>query len=276
MFLNTVVLFLQEILEASLLISVLLVLTGIFHRTWGLNFVLRRSWATYALLLGCLGAWAYAAITPTVSEWFDYVGQDILNSLIHLVSLLFLITLACIVPSRFLQDDTSRRTQLTSLSMVVIVLLSLMRGGSELILYLLGVLGQAGNTASVFSGAAIGVGIGLSCGVILFYALTSLHSKWSLRVCVVLLGLIGGNMASQIIMLLSQADWLPYTPVAWNSSVLITETSIPGRLLYALVGYESTPSVLQVICYLMGVAIILMGPLFRLAWLTQQQSPGEK
>lgn len=275
MFLNTVVLFLQEILEASLLISVLLVLTSIFHRTWEHNFVLRRSWVFYALFLGCLGAWAYAAATPTVSEWFDYVGQDVLNSFIHLVSLLFLIMLACIVPARFLQGNNNGRTRLTLLSMIVIVLLSLVREGSEMLLYLFGVLGQPGNTASVLSGAAIGIGIGLSCGVFLFYALISLSSKWSLRVCVILLGLIGGNMASQIIMLLSQADWLPYTPIAWNSSALIAETSISGRLLYALVGYESTPSVLQVVCYLTGVAIILLGPLFRLAWLSQQQSPAE-
>lgn len=266
MFLSTVILFLQESLEAALLISVLLVLTSVLGRLWGKGFTLRRNWPAYALLLGGIGAWAYAAATPVVSEWFDYVGQDVVNSFIHLISIAFLVLLACVVPSRFMDGRTEQRGQLALLCMVVIVLLSLVREGAEMILYLKGVLHQPGVAAPVLSGAAIGAGIGLSSGVFLFYSLVSLSQRWALRVCVVLLALIGGNMASQIIMLLSQADWVPYTSIAWNSSSLIAESSLVGRLLYALVGYESTPSILQVSCYLLGMALILLGPLFRLAW----------
>jgi len=266
MFLSTVILFLQEILEAALVISVLLVLTGLFHQSWGRSFSLRRTWVAYALSLGLLGAWAYAAATPTVSEWFDYVGHDVVNSLIHLASLFFLVVLSCIAPARVMEDKPRQRTRITTVSMIIIVLLELVREGSEIVLYLGGVMGQPESLYAVLSGGAIGSGIGLSCGVFLYYSMVSLTPIWSLRICALLLALISGNMASQIIMLLSQADWVPFTPIAWDTSSLVTESSLPGRMLYALIGYEATPSMLQVASFLLGILVILAGPLFRRAW----------
>ena len=67
-------------------------------------------------------------------------------------------------------------------------------------------------------------------------------------------------------MLLTQADWLPYTAELWNSSTLIPEYSVTGQLLYALVGYEANPSILQVIFYFSSALLIAFSPLFLLAW----------
>lgn len=266
MFLNAVILILQEMLEAALLISVLLVLTSVFHDAWDKTFTLRRRWISYALLLGCVGAWVYARLTPEISEWFDYMGQEVVNSSIHLLSLLFLIVLTCIVPSRYLANQASNRSRLTVISMVIIVLLALVREGSEIILYITGVTSQSENVTPVLLGSIIGGGIGISCGIFLYYSLISLSQQWALRACLILLAFIGGNMASQTVLLLTQADWLPYTAVAWDTSSLLPENSIPGHLLYALVGYEATPSILRIVCYLLGMIVVMAGPLFRLAW----------
>ncbi len=266
MFINSVILLLQEILEAALLISVLLVITKLFHKIWGRSFILHRNWVFYALFLGCIGAWLYAMVTPTVSEWFDYVGQEVVNSLIHFIGLVFLILLSCIVPSKYFADKTEQRTQLVIVSIVVIVILALIREGSEILLYLDGVTSESENIVPVLSGAVIGSGIGLSCGVILYYGLTSLSQTWAFRTCLLLLAFVSGNMASQIVMLLTQADWLPYTAIAWDTSALLPETSITGHLLYALIGYEATPSILQAACYGMAMLVIILGPMYRLAW----------
>lgn len=266
MFLNAVVLILQEILEAALLISVLLVLAGLFHNAWGREFPMRKSWLFYSLILGSISAWVYAYFTPAISEWFDYVGQELMNSMIHLVSLLFLIILTCVVPSKYLSNRASQRINLTRVSMTIIVMLALVREGSEIILYLEGVTSQSENVPPVILGAIIGSGIGVSCGVFLFYSLISLTEQWALRASLILLALVSGNMASQIVMLLTQADWLPYSRIAWDSGSILAENSIPGHLLYALIGYEATPSLIQVGCYILGITIIVFGPLFRVAW----------
>lgn len=272
MFLNAVVLILQEILEAALLIAVLMVLGRVFFRQWLTEARVARSWVGYAVALGAFCAWGYAAITPTISEWFDYVGQEVMNALLHFCGLLGLVILCFIVPSRMLQDRQTLRIRIAYLSMLLVVTLALVREGSEIIIYLTGVTGQGDNVMPVLLGGSIGAGIGISCGIFLYYTLISLSPAWTLRIGMILLALISGNMASQIIMLLSQADWIPYTATAWDSSSLLAENSIPGHLLYALVGYESSPSIMQAVCYLLGIVLILLSPLFRITWSTSQES----
>lgn len=149
--------------------------------------------------------------------------------------------------------------------MIGVVLLAIIREGSEIILYVGGVAGQPGNFTPVLFGGIIGGGIGVSTGVLLYYGLISLNIKWAFRLSLILLALVTGNMGSQAVLLLTQADWLPFTPIAWNSSAILAEDSIPGHLLYALIGYESTPSVLQLVCYLSGMILIIVSPLFRQA-----------
>lgn len=95
-----------------------------------------------------------------------------------------------------------------------------------------------------------------------------------LSVSLVLLCLIAGNMGSQVVLLLTQADWLPYTPIAWDSSSALPENSVVGYLLYALIGYEATPSMLQVGIYLFGIALILLSPLFRRSWQQKNEFAG--
>jgi high-affinity iron transporter len=106
--------------------------------------------------------------------------------------------------------------------------------------------------------------------VFLFYGLINLSVIWSFRASLILLCLIAGNMGSQAVLLLTQADWLPFTPIAWNSSAALPEASILGHLLYALVGYEATPSILQVALYLFGIILIIASPLFRKTWVQHE------
>jgi high-affinity iron transporter len=43
----------------------------------------------------------------------------------------------------------------------------------------------------------------------------------------------------------------------WDSSAWLPEHSVAGRLLYALIGYESSPSAAQVVSYLAGTLAVL-------------------
>ena len=171
MFLNSVVLVLQEILEASLLISVLLVLSAIAVE---INLCRRRlefGWLLIAGICGIAGAWVYAALLPTISEWFDYVGQELFNATLHGLGFLCIVALVFMLPgkSRGLSKLPSEAALL--LAITLLVLLALVREGAEIIMYLSGVTAQAESQASVLLGAGIGAGIGVSSGVFLFYTL---------------------------------------------------------------------------------------------------------
>jgi len=266
MFLNAVVLVLQEMIEAALLISVLLVFTHLFRSAWNGSFNLPTSWVIVSVVAGSLGAVIYSYYTPQISGMFDYVGQEVFNAGFHLLSLMLIFLLAYMVPHKSLAQKALQRSQLAACCMAGVVIFSFVREGSEIIQYIGGIAGQDENFSPVVVGGAIGAGIGVSTGVLLFYGLISLSVNWSFRASLILLCLIAGNMGSQAVLLLTQADWLPFTPIAWNSSIVLPETSIVGQLLYALIGYEATPSMLQVAIYLFGIILIVVSPLFRKAW----------
>jgi high-affinity iron transporter len=266
MFLNAVILILQEILEAALLISVLLVLTRLLYKIWNQDLQITLGAIYIAAFLGGAGAWLYAIYTPSISEWFDYVGQEVVNASLHVVSLILLIILAYLIPSKHFSSRALLQSRAAIFCMLGVVLLALVREGSEIILYIGGFSAQPENFSPVLFGGLIGGGIGVSSGIFLYYTLSSLRHQWSLKLCLLLLALISGNMASQVVLLLTQADWLPYTPIAWDTSMLLTESSVTGHLLYALIGYEATPSWLQVMCYIVGVIMIMVSPLVRTIW----------
>ena len=266
MFLNAVILVLQEILEAAMLISIMLVLTYELRQHWPASFHLRVRWVVNAMVTGTVGAWIYAWSMPTVSTWFDYAGLEIVDACLQFGIIFFLLVFCFVLDPKVFEAEAGKRSTIASTSMVVVVALGIIREGSEIILYGAGIMGQPENITPVVLGGLMAAGIGISSGWFLFYGLVSLKQRAAFRTAVILLALFAGNMAAQGVLLLTQADWLPYTIELWDSSGLLAEYTVPGQLLYALIGYEATPSLLQAGAYLTAVILVLISPLFRLAW----------
>ena len=137
------------------------------------------------------------------------------------------------------------------------ITLAITREGSEIFLYLGGFFQGSPHWKSVLSGSALGFGIGLSIGTLLFFTLRGLSIKWGLRLSVLLLAMFAGNMLSQAALQLTQADWITASGAYWDSSAWLSEQSITGKLLYASLGYESTPSAVQVVAHVSGTLIVL-------------------
>ena len=72
--------------------------------------------------------------------------------------------------------------------------------------------------------------------------------------------LLAAAMAGQAARFLVQADWLPSlaTPL-WDSSWLLGDDALAGRVLHTLVGYEAMPSGMQVLVQVGTVVAILVG-----------------
>jgi high-affinity iron transporter len=260
MFLNAVILTLQEILEASLLLALLLVLVRLQPPSQRLH----GSWAPVSVACGIVGSWAFAAAMTTVSAWFDYVGQEVANAAFQLVTIVLVLVLGVVWNG---VDRASPWTRgLSAFCLIAIVTFAITREGSEIILYIEGIMGQPESLTPVLLGTLVASGIGVSCGVFLYFILRSLSDRLALRVAVLLFALFAGNMAMQAILLLTQADWMPYTTELWNSNELLPEYSIPGQLLNALIGYEATPSLAQLVGYVASFVVVACTPLFRHAW----------
>ncbi len=246
MLFTSVVLISQEILEASLFISVLMVFSRIC--------LISRRWLYPALCLGFLGALWYSLELDRVSEWFDYVGQEIVNASLQCAIYLLVLCFTALFVAR---ERIRLSGLLIALCMALIVAFAVVREGSEIIIYLSGFIKNRELLFPALVGSGIGAGIGLSVGALLFYLLVHLAPRWRQNSCLILLALLGANMLSQASRGLMQADWLPSGQALWDSSFLLSERSIVGHIAYALVGYEATPSAVQVSCYLGGFALVV-------------------
>jgi len=252
MLLNSVILVLQETLEAAVLISVLIAL--------GRQQRHAPAWLVCAVAMGLVFATLYAMNIGIVSGWFDYVGQEVVNALLQILIVVCIVVLFWAIFHLRPIEPGGQKSSATAwfrFFAAAIVALAMTREGSEIVLYLGGFLHQPDKLPAVLIGSGIGFGIGLSVGLLLFYAVTGLARPRALRVAVYLLALFAGNMLAQSVMLLSQADWIAAGPALWDSSAWLPERSITGRLLYALVGYEATPSKWHVISYIAGFMLVV-------------------
>lgn len=259
MLLTSVILILQETLEAALLISVLAAISIRLGR--------RLTWLPLGMLLGSLLAWAYAANIRRVSEWFDYVGQEIVNATLQMAIAAAIILLSWQVsaergPAPASAGRTGSRNALVfSFCATASIGLAITREGSEILTYLFGFLQQGDKRQAVLIGSGVGFSIGASIGVLIFYGLMALRGRFAAWLPLILLALFCGNMLAQSALQLTQADLLQSGPALWDSSGWLPEDSVAGRLLYALIGYESSPSAAQVACYLAGAGAVVFSAL---------------
>ena len=247
MLLTSTIIILREVLEGAILVSVLLVLSSVR----GMSV----RWAWLALLTGFLGAYIYASRLDTVSTWFDYTGQEITNASIQIAIVLFL-SVFCVLYFR----PESRYVKPLLAIMIVTVAMTTASEGSEILLYLSGFVDNGRALPSVILGSIIGAGIGTSIGALLYYFLTYFMTSRAVKTAFVILALFSAGMLSHAVQILTQADWLPAQRTIWDTSSFLSETSLLGQLLYAIMGYEATPTANQVAAYVSGALLILLLP----------------
>lgn len=248
MLLTSTIIILREVLEGAVLVSVLLALSS--HAGLGVR------WAWSALLIGFLAAWIYASRLDSISTWFDYTGQEITNASIQISIVLTLFVFAVL----YFKADESRLKKPLLAIMVVTVALTTAGEGSEILLYLSGFANNSSALPSVILGSIIGAGIGTSIGALLYYFISYFMSGRVLKTAFVILALFSAGMLSHAVQILTQADWLPAQRTLWDTSSLLSETSLMGQLLYAVMGYEATPTANQAAAYVFGALLILVLP----------------
>jgi high-affinity iron transporter len=250
--LNSVIIVLREVLEAMLLISIFAALSH--------SLMIRRDWIFVALFVGLIMAYIHYLNFDATSEWFDDAGQEIVNSLF-----LFAIYLSLLVFVVMLATSRSKKLPLV-VPMVISVCLSIGLEGAEIMLYVGSFVAVPDQFFSVIAGGVFGAIIGLSVGILIYYFLLIFSARSILIAGYGLFLLVGAGMVSQAVRLLVQIDLLPAQNPVWDTSLWISETSVSGQLLYALVSYEATPTLLEVQYYLAAMGLMIVSTLLAV-WL---------
>lgn len=251
MLVSSVIIVLREVLEAALMVSVLLAAS---HR---LDFGSR--WLVFALVFGFVGAAVYGWFLDPISQLFDGVGQELLNACLHFAVFVALASIVFLIARQRGQPATKNPVLPTI--MAAAIALAVVREGSEVLIYVSGFVQMDNFMSSVGIGSLAGAAIGFSVGVLFYYLLLALPPNRAVIISLVLLGLAASGMSAQATGLLIQADWLSVSGPVWDSSGFIAENSLTGQLMYALIGYEASPSAIEAATYASSIVIMALSAL---------------
>jgi high-affinity iron transporter len=152
---------------------------------------------------------------------------------------------------------TGKRT-LAALGVVVGV--AVLREGSEVVLFLYGIAAQGGTTnAALLAGGALGLAAGAAVSALMYFGLLTIPAGRLFQVTSGLITLLAAGMAAQAVLFLQNGGYInAMTGTIWDTSWLLKEDSIPGRLLHTLIGYVEAPDGAQILGYLATIAVILV------------------
>lgn len=248
----------RETLEAALFVGILAAATrSVAHRT---------RWLAMGAALGVLGSLLLAAAMEKISNWANGFGQDVVNVTILSVALLMLAwhTIWVSAHAREMTEDARRlgndaaEGMGTLWAVALAVAMTVLREGAETVLFVAGLVsGSAEGMGSLMLGAALGLMLGVAVGWLIYSGLGKVQPRRLFGITNVLILLLAGSLASQLARTLQQADWLHWlSDTAWDSSSLISNDSLLGMLMHGVVGYDSSPSQLQVLFYVLTSVLI--------------------
>lgn len=256
--LSTAVIVFREVLEAALVVSIVLAATkGVPGRAW---------WVSAGLLGGVVGAAFIAAFADVVSAWASGMGQEVFNAGVMFVATIML-AWHSIWMGKHGREMAQQLSQvgravaagsrpLTGLAIVVGV--AVLREGSEAVLFLYGIAaGDPGQAPQMIAGGALGVlgGVGLGAGM--YAGLLQIPLQRLFSVTNALIVLLAAGMASQGTGFLVSAGWLPsWGDTVWDTSWLLKESSVVGKMLHTLVGYTARPAGIQIVAYVATLLVI--------------------
>jgi high-affinity iron transporter len=247
----------REVLEAALVIGIVLAASRGVPR--------RGRWVAYGILGGILGALVVAGFTDEIASAVNGVGQEIVNATI-LFGAVVMLGWHNVWMSRHAKEHVVEATRVGKevlagtrplYALAIICGLAVGREGSEIVLFVYGIVAaQGGSTAALLTGGVIGLVAGSAMGAGLYFGLLTIPLRHLFTVTSWLILLLAAGMASQGAAFLLQADLVPPLGNLWDTSQILSEKSLLGQALHALVGYVAQPTGIQLVFYLGTLALI--------------------
>jgi high-affinity iron transporter len=256
--LATLVIVFREVIEAGLIVGIVLAATkGVTGRGF---------WVAVGIAAGVLGACIVALFASQIAGLFEGSGQEIFNASILLAAVAMLAWHNSWMASH--GQEIARemkavggavaagRRPLTALAVVVGV--AVLREGSEIVLFLYGIANGGGESAwSMVAGGMLGIFGGALLSALMYFGLVAIPMRRLFAVTTWLITLLAAGMASQAVAFLQQAGYFQrLADPLWDTSGVLSEGSILGRVLHGLIGYSDSPTGAQLITYLLTIAVI--------------------
>ena len=248
----------REVFEAGLIVGIVMAVTAGVAR--------RGRWIAGGVTAGVLGACVVALFTGGLSQLFGGSGQELFNACILGFAVLMLgwhnVWMARhgreLAAEMRAAGEAVVSGSKSLFALAVVVMIAVLREGSEVVLFLYGV-------AAAEGGAGVGMLVGSVCGLVLgslvclltYLGLITIPARYLFGVTSTLISLLAAGMAAQAIAFLQQADILTaFDQTVWDTSWILSDASWLGRALHTLIGYVDQPTAMQLIVYATTLTVI--------------------
>jgi high-affinity iron transporter len=256
--LPTAIIVFREVLEAALIVGIVMAASRGAER--------RGLWVSGGIAAGLLGACGVAIFATTIAAAAEGMGQELFDAAI-LFAAVGMLGWHNVWMSRHGRELASHATQLGRdvrsgarplWALSIVIALAVLREGSEAVLFLYGIaLADQSGPLAMIGGGVIGLALGVFAGSAIYWGLVSIPMRQLFRVTSWLVLLLAAGLASQGAAFLLQADLLP--PLGsnlWDTSFLLSDHSLVGRILHTLIGYTAAPAGIQVVFYVTTLGVI--------------------
>jgi high-affinity iron transporter len=260
----------REVVEAGLVIGIVLAAT----RSVGGS----RLWTAGGIAAGILGSCLVAVFAGTIASAFAGYGQELFNAAILAIAVIMLAWHNIWMArhgSELAQDlrdagEAVARGKKSLLALALVVGIAVLREGAEVVLFLYGiVITDGGSGISLLAGGFMGLLLGAALSALTYFGLLRVPVRHLFKVTTLMIAFLAAGMAAQSVLFLEQAGVIDFLgDTAWDSSALLSENSIAGRILHTLIGYSDQPTIMQLLTYVATLAIIYL--------LTRTFSPSAK
>jgi high-affinity iron transporter len=262
--LATAIIVFREVLEAALIVGIVLAASrGVANRGW---------WVGGGIGAGVVGAMAVAAGAGTIAAAVEGIGQEVFNAAI-LFAAVAMLGWHNIWMTRHGREMTLAANRLGAAvkagtqplwALAAVVALAVLREGSEIVLFLYGIAAASDSGwATMALGGVLGLVAGAGAGAGLYLGLLRIPLRHLFSVTSWLVLLLAAGMASQAAAFLLQADLLPpLGSTLWDTSFVLSDQSLLGRVRHTLIGYTAQPAGIQLAFYL--ATLIVIGSLMRM------------
>jgi high-affinity iron transporter len=262
--LATLIIVFREMIEAGLIVGIVLSAT--------VGVPKRGMWVTYGVIAGLLGACIVASFAGAISAMMEGYGQELFNVAILSFAVVMLawhnVWMARhgrVMSQELKQVGAEVKAGTRSLlALAIVIAVAVLREGSEVVLFLYGILvsGQD-SAASMALGGFGGIVLGAVLTFVMYRGLLRIPVKSLFKVTSWLIALLAAGMAAQAVSLLQQAQIITgLSDVVWNSSAFISDRSLAGKVLHTLIGYTARPTEAQLLVY--GTVLVVIFTLMRL------------
>ena len=250
----------REVFEAGLIVGIVLAVTGSVPH--------RNRWIGGGVLAGAVAACLVAAFAGVLSRLFAGMGQELFNAAILVIAVVMLTwhNVWMAQHGREIAGEMRAVGQAVAagtkslLALAVVVGVAVLREGSEVALFLYGVVASdGGSSLSLATGGIIGLVLGVAVCLLTYFGLMRIPQRALFATTTALITLLAAGMAAQAVAFLERANWLTsLDSVVWDSEWLLSDKSIAGRALHTLIGYTDQPTEMQLLVYVAVLVLTVM------------------